>query len=182
MRRPIQNFPNQLQLYILSFVTVFIQLQSVECHSHAPIGYTAIYILVIVELTVAFAIGIVCIIFSVNLLRAVSDQDSSLSMGELPRSRPTSVARSWSKSLLAGSTGALNKLSPDYTAEIRQVTRSDLTASQPFVDGGDTSNYQSARAQCLSFDESEYDTESVDPRQGGLYGIVQSFADYIRIW
>ncbi len=64
--------------FLLLFLTLIIgQIKLVDCISHSPLKYDAIFVIVIIELVFAFSVGIVCIIFSFNLLRAVSQTDNN---------------------------------------------------------------------------------------------------------
>ncbi len=97
------------------------------CHSAsasssaaAPIAYNAILALVVVEVVFAFSVGIICIIFSFNLLRALketpSEQMDRLSIGNLPPSRPTLLGRTTS-------IGSLHD--PSDNSGDRRVSRDD---------------------------------------------------------
>lgn len=62
---------------LLPVAILLVKLSDVRGHSHAPVGYNVLFIIIILELVIAFGIGIVCVIFSINLLRSVSSADSS---------------------------------------------------------------------------------------------------------
>ena len=56
------------------------------------LGYDAVLAIVIVELVFAFSVGLVCVIFSLNLFLSLKDSQDSVSLqhliaGELPRPR-----------------------------------------------------------------------------------------------
>ena len=58
------------------------------------LGYDAVLAIVIAELVFAFSVGLVCVIFSLNLFLSLKDsQDTSslehLTAGDLPRPRST---------------------------------------------------------------------------------------------
>lgn len=85
-----------LQLFVVGFIAT----RAVASSTAAPIAYDAILALVIIEVVFAFSVGIICIVFSFNLLRALKDvpteQMDRLSVGNLPPSRPTQQGRAGS--------------------------------------------------------------------------------------
>ena len=68
----------------------------VSAVQHSPISYNALLVLVAVELVFAFSVGIICVIFSFNLFRALSDLETALPIGDLPSrvSRPRKTVTS----------------------------------------------------------------------------------------
>ena len=71
----------------------FLILLSISCvYARSPIRYDTIFILVVVELFFAFAVGIACILFSLNMFRALNRSPEvyrSLPIGDFPRPLPT---------------------------------------------------------------------------------------------
>ena len=54
-------------------------------------SYNAIMLIVLLELLFAFGVGVVCVVFSFNMLRALyTDSSSDISAGHLPHSRGNS--------------------------------------------------------------------------------------------
>lgn len=74
----------------------FLSLLSIPCvFARSPIRYDAIFIMVVVELFFAFAVGIACILFSLNMFRALNRSPEvyrSLPIGDFPRPLPTCSA------------------------------------------------------------------------------------------
>jgi hypothetical protein len=144
-------------------------VQMARAHTHSPIGKEAIYILVIVEVAVAFSIGILCIIFSCNLLRAVTDSDpSNLTSGQLPRSRSGTSVRRHSRTLSSvhRSRGDLAKDQSSATAVNGQTLLYEAVSS------GNNLDY-----------DLEYETESVDNiNRNSFAAIIRAFTDYLRLW
>jgi hypothetical protein len=59
--------------------------------ARSPIGYDAIVVLVAIELFFAFAVGLTCILFSLNMFRALNrwpEAYRSLTIGDFPRPLP----------------------------------------------------------------------------------------------
>lgn len=59
--------------------------------ARSPIGYDAIVVLVAIELFFAFAVGFTCILFSLNMFRALNrwpEAYRSLTIGDFPRPLP----------------------------------------------------------------------------------------------
>ena len=100
-------------------------------NSNPPIGYQAILALVCVELVFAFGVGLTCVIFSFNMLRALRGSDGdSLGVGELPPPPPTKRnAKQAAQAHSSASSGALVR-----TAS----ATSTLTAAAAGAGGGAT--------------------------------------------
>ncbi len=72
-----------LKKLVLSFAVASLLPEVVKAAS--PVAYNTILVIVIIELIFAFAIGVVCILFSFNLLRALKDASAeTLTSGDLP--------------------------------------------------------------------------------------------------
>ena len=71
----------------------FLILLPISCvFARSPIRYETIFVLVVVELFFAFAVGIACILFSLNMFRALNRSPEvyrSLPIGDFPRPLPT---------------------------------------------------------------------------------------------
>lgn len=74
----------------------FLSLLSISsAFARSPLRYDAIFIMVVVELSFAFAVGIACILFSLNMFRALNRSPEvyrSLPIGDFPRPLPTCSA------------------------------------------------------------------------------------------
>lgn len=75
-------FAKMRALTLLAFLLVF---GATKASSASPVAYNTILVIVSIELIFAFMIGVVCILFSFNLLRALKDASpETLSAGDLP--------------------------------------------------------------------------------------------------
>lgn len=146
-------------LKLFWFIVLACLFSSVLGHSHSPLGYDTLLVIVIVELFIAFSVGIICVIFSFNLFRALSDFDSNLAIGDLPPSRQPS----------------LKGLDAD------QINNNPRVQSRHSLH----SSYQDFRASFSSsdyLDEEELDFErQTDPNRTGI-SAIKSFTDYVRLW
>ena len=110
------------------------------------LGYDAVLAIVIAELAFAFSIGLVCIIFSFNLFRALKDSGeeySDLPIGDLPRSRSTTLATAVAASRAASRSNSAHNIAAlvarakvDSTAGLSDAT--DLNAERPSHDNYNT--------------------------------------------
>lgn len=130
------------------------------------ITHEVIIAVVVVELVFAFSVGVICIIFSFNLLRAIKDNpDATISLhsGGLPPSRSTLALR--------------NSFSAVQTPNHRPDEQSLLPHVVPNAD-------MVGRASSVG---SEMDIEEpIDPNNpnpnAGLTGVYNTFVSYLRIW
>lgn len=87
-----------------SVMRKFLLLLSISsAFARSPLRYDAIFIMVVVELSFAFAVGIACILFSLNMFRALNRSPEvyrSLPIGDFPRPLPTCSAISGKSYLL----------------------------------------------------------------------------------
>lgn len=162
---------------ILIFVAVA-GLSAVEAAS--PVAYNTILVIVVLELLFAFSIGVICILFSFNLLRALKDSPSevlhSMSAGELPPSRRSQSA---------------------FVAQEPQSGYNPLLMGSD--SGGDLSDFHDAEDfhpayQRQPSTESEIDVErrlsvargsEAVPSTGGtsgVMGVISTFASYLKLW
>jgi hypothetical protein len=115
-----------------------------------------ILVIVVLELVFAFYIGFICIIFSINLLRAIKQHpevNATLTNGEFPPSRPSQFRNSSSFSLLPN-------METDYNA-------------------------MSDRRRVMSAEGSEMDFETqLEPEaaENQTMSVLQTFTSYIRLW
>ena len=69
----------------LQYLAVLLTIAVVQARS--PIGYDAIVVLVVIELIFAFGVGVTCIVFSLNMFRALNRSPEvyrSLPVGDFP--------------------------------------------------------------------------------------------------
>ena len=144
-----------------SILLLIVFLPSICCKSHSPLGYDAILVMVIIELFIAFAVGILCIIFSCNLYRAVKDSETTLRYGDLPP-----------RAFYSSKPNKFPIENESIIENLNNKSYQDFERKHP--------NYN-------THDESydmEYETESIDP-QGqpkGFLTIMESFTEYLRLW
>eukprot|EP01039_Chlorochromonas_danica_P003219 gene3216-3525_t len=121
------------------------------------IDHNVIIAIVAIELAFAFSVGIVCILFSFNLLRAIKespDEDNlTLTHGNFPPSR----------GLLRGNSFAVNNTT---TEEIIPFT----------TDHGRQMSKESELDEEIVIDPQVYAQSTTS------LGLVQSFASYLRLW
>jgi hypothetical protein len=134
-------------------------------HARSPLGYDTVLVLVIIELSFAFAVGLSCVIFSINIIRALhsSSEVYELPTGDLPPSRKPSQ-----------STGFVVTATPGISTTVNPAAGSGLQYRTFGDEGGD--EYEI---------ELEIDSTAAGIRpaaQGGLWPLLQSFADYLRLW
>lgn len=71
-----------------SYLGLFLFFYLKKTHARSPIGYEAVVVLVAIELFFAFAVGITCILFSLNMFRALNrspEMYGLLPTGDFPR-------------------------------------------------------------------------------------------------
>lgn len=133
--------------------------------------YAIVLIIVIAELVFAFGIGISCVIFSTNLVKAVRRENGELDDGPVRCASAVDVA-------LMGTTAEIeadyNTFSPvsstgDVSSENGSVDVADLLSAEPTVD-----------AQLLEGDMNEFLAE--DSEISLLEGALRNFTDYLCVW
>lgn len=127
----------------------------------SPIGYDAVLAVVVVELVVAFAIGISCILFSFNLFRELSNDELEVDLrgGDLP-SRTTLATKS-----------PMVRSPPTNTSEYNTFETRDSDIGGPQI------NHEDAEAVLEEKVESE---DEGSERGTATWVILNSFLDYIR--
>jgi hypothetical protein len=127
------------------------------------VDYDVIVTIVVIELVFAFSIGIICILFSINLILAIKDNPEganlTIAAGDFPPSVPV-IRGSFSTRRISNE--------PD-------TVHTPLTIDSP------------ERQRIMSHESEEMDIETpLDPnapRPGeGFFGVLQSFTSYLRIW
>jgi len=128
-----------------------------------PLGYDAVLAVVVVELVVAFAIGISCILFSFNLFRELSNDELEVDLrgGDLP-SRTTLVGKS-----------PMMRSPPTNTSEYNTFETRDSDVGGPQIEQEDA---EAAISEKMEQDE---ETQAQEPHT--IIVILNSFLDYIRI-
>lgn len=144
--------------------------------SASSAGYDLILTIVIVEVIFSFVIGVVCILLSFNLFRALKDSNDTytvLPSGEFPLSRGPSH-------------NALNGGDPDRISEY--AGRNSSPHSPNDRDGNiDYSTFRDPRSMGSFGSDAEMDFEGmaegyVPPNESNLFGVVKSVAGYLRLW
>jgi len=99
---------------LLFYQAVFIYMLLPFCQAASSIQYDAILALVVLELVFAFGVGLSCILFSINLIRAINDPSlSHVPSGTFPKSRSSSCGNTLQGDLMDGDDGQI--VAPDYT-------------------------------------------------------------------
>lgn len=127
------------------------------------IGYTSVLIIVIIELTFAFGVGVGCILFSFNLLRSVYSAEENTyatASGAFPRAKSTTVMdNSESRSTLDEPLFEYNTF--DDSQQVTSMSETSLMSPSGSIDRG-------------------YNQERNHPQT--VFGIVKTFTDYMRIY
>lgn len=134
-------------------------LQTVQS---SPIGYDAILAIVIIELLFAFSVGLACIIFSFNLLRALkeSEEDYSRSkIGTLP-------------SRVSGSSSNKKNNAWQSTESLFDYRTFEET-------NGSGRRHQSIGSEMDEERQSEYDEASAN---NGIWRSFKTFGGYLKLW
>jgi hypothetical protein len=171
----IQHLVTERFLLLLSLLPTYVLARS-------PLGYDTVLVLVIIELSFAFAVGLSCIIFSVNIIRALqeSTSDYQLPTGDLPPSR-----RATSQNLKSNLVGEDART---YTVASSTVGATTAADYRTFDDDGeyeielevDTNGV--SRPPPVPADAPLNPVHVEVPQPGGILQVVQSFADYLRLW
>eukprot|EP01041_Mallomonas_annulata_P007074 gene7074-14388_t len=156
-----------------------------KCVATSPIGYDAIFTLVVLELVFAFGVGVSCILFSINLIRALGDSPSqsyqNLSDGSFPRSRQPSAYDNETAigyHHLATPTHIVNSSSGaiDYNTFIPDYLHTNIPNNYPqangFLDKSPESYMEEESPQSIS----EY---SETNRRSGHRSFLDVFMEYI---
>lgn len=131
----------------------------------SALGYDAILTIVVIEVIFSFSVGLVCIVLSFNLFRALKDSPDIYTgspIDEFPLSRCPSQTN----------------LTLTYDGINNMV-------SNPNILDGDYRTFHNARMTSFGSDaEMDYETlvEPDLPQENNLVGIVRSFAGYLRLW
>lgn len=141
--------------------------------SAANAGYDLILTIVIVEVIFSFLIGVVCILLSFNLFRALKDSNDAytiLPSGEFPLSRGPSH-------------NALNG-EPDRGSDYGRNSPHSPNERDGNVD---YSTFRDPRSMGSFGSDAEMDFEGVaegyvPPNESNLFGVVKSVAAYLRLW
>ena len=146
-----------------------------EAHA-VTTGYELILTIVIVEVIFSFVIGVVCIILSFNLFRALKDSPNvytGMPVGEFPLSRG------------ASNTNVNGGGDSDRASD---AGRSSTPHSPADRETGDYSTFRDPRITGSFGSEAEMDFEGVadgsTPQlpQNNLLGVVKSVTGYLRLW
>ena len=147
--------------------------------ARSPIGYEAVMILMSLELIFAFSVGITCIVFSVNMFRALTREGetstySSLPVGDFPLPPVSS-----SQNLIRNSSYVTAALS---NGDYQYHSSANI--------GGDLSRIPDKPIN-ISNVSSEFDLETTGANDNTttapivdvtIWSTIQSFADYLRLW
>lgn len=93
---------------------VFIYTIFPMCSGASSIQYDAIFALVVIELVFAFGVGLSCILFSINLIRAINDPSPfHVPIGTFPKSRASSCSNAYLGDIADGDDAQI--ASPEYS-------------------------------------------------------------------
>jgi hypothetical protein len=164
----------------------------------SPVGYNTILIIVIIELIVAFSIGVVCILFSFNLLRALKDAaPETLSSGKLPPRRNDALTVLPPKHYYAGNVPSTNQFqyNPLIPQNMRTRESDDFSHYHDAVENplpvvGDQLTTAPSAGIRRNSAGSEWDFETGDPDAerknnslfGNIRGALSTFTGYIKPW
>eukprot|EP00600_Ochromonadales_sp_CCMP1393_P006523 CAMPEP_0174953778 /NCGR_PEP_ID=MMETSP0004_2-20121128/46_1 /TAXON_ID=420556 /ORGANISM="Ochromonas sp., Strain CCMP1393" /LENGTH=149 /DNA_ID=CAMNT_0016201495 /DNA_START=50 /DNA_END=499 /DNA_ORIENTATION=+ len=149
-------------------------MEGIRGSTTGTIGYDVILAIVIIEVLISFSIGVVCILLSFNLFRALKDLPNvytGVPVGEFPLSRGTSLEN------------MLESTSGDGYSDIADYSTFPPPSQNEHSGPRDTrfSSYGGSEDGLLYED-------ALDPGEGGadeeqtLWAIARSVAAYIRIW
>jgi hypothetical protein len=166
-------------------------------------GYDMILTIVIVEVIFSFLIGVVCIILSFNLFRALKDSPDAytgLPVGEFPLSRGAShgvLNNGDDESGRSSGHHSPNDREGPHNFKITRISPCLFLIKLPryvrFCEGiADYSTFRDPRATIGhggSFgSDAEMDFEGVvegyepPPNESNLFGVVKTVAGYLRLW
>lgn len=159
----------------------------------SPIAYNTILVIVIIELIFAFTIGVVCVLFSFNLLRALKDASpETLTSGNFPPRRNDTTA-------LQNFAGNVSLNQVQYNPLIMQNMRTresedfshyhDAAENPPSAADVETNTTPPVGVRRNSAG-SEWDFETDGPGGegrnnsllGNLKGALSTFTGYIKPW
>ena len=159
--------------------------------SASPVAYNTILVIVSIELIFAFMIGVVCILFSFNLLRALKDASpETLSAGDLPPRSGALADRNGKfyteEALNQTNYNPMTRQGLGYSA-VRESEGEDLSR---YHDAEETPPHAATAAGRHSSVGSEWDFEqdmrgSAAARGGNpstWRGALSTFTSYIKPW
>ena len=184
---------NMSQFYLL----LGILFASQECiktvTAQSTLSYDAVLTIVIIELVLSFSIGVICILFSYNLFRAIKDSENESDSNDNTTAEengvPGGIIRRRSP---YGSVDDLDNISRgDGIGGTRSDVRG-LVSNRESVSGDDDDNEddgehsRSFDYHAYEDDDSEIDYErkvdTEDRGNGGMTAVVRSFTPYLRLW
>ena len=148
--------------------------------SQSKITYNIVLIFVILELVFAFSIGLICILFSYNLFKAIKESESSQDIAEYADNMSyNSIHSSIYGTHNLENGGETKGNNHNYDLTKYHDVHGDITYDRHDTGSGEND------------EDSEYDYEKEldDESQGeGEYGevsigsIIQSFTPYLKLW
>mmetsp|Transcript_14321 Transcript_14321/g.21445 ORF Transcript_14321/g.21445 Transcript_14321/m.21445 type:complete len:157 (+) Transcript_14321:58-528(+) len=133
--------------------------------AETTLGYATVLIIVIVELTFAFGVGLGCILFSFNLVRSVygadAEQTAGISAGQFPRAKES----------LSGLSSGMESTSSART-----------TLDEPLCDYNTFDGQQADALEALVRRESSDEVEPDNTQNRNVFAILKTFTDYMRIF
>lgn len=172
--------------------------QSSTCSAASPLAYDTILVIVYIELILAFAIGLICILFSCNLLVALKNSTpadlSHLSNGDLPPSRRERLlsAASTNSAVVRGTTHPRD--------DPRGLVHSNNNSDYRSLDEVATSRNHRPSPIDYEAEDVEYDYEGLPttafpvpplpprPREthrrkeSRIVSVVKTFTSYLKLW
>lgn len=135
-------------LKLLSLFSLFASI------SASSIGYDTILAIVVVELLFAFAVGVICIIFSFNLFRSLKAQEYAPPLME--------------------------NLPPRYDAKYSHHSLSNLSGAAP---GPDAGVFERETNSFGSDAEMDFETKIEEPDTGtSASAVLSNFTSYLKFW
>lgn len=184
-------------LQILYFTQVIISI-----NAQSTLSYDAVLTIVIIELVLSFSIGVICILFSYNLFRAIKDSENDDEAEDSDLNLPGANNNISNNNIIRRRSpyGSVDDLSNFARSTSRgdgiitggSALRSEVRGLVSGLRDGDSINGDDDdRSRSVDFhgyddDESEMDYESkVDTNErgnGGVAAVVRSFTPYLRLW
>ena len=134
---------------ILRILVAIVSLKSIDAKS--PFSFDVIFCIVVGELVFAFSVGIICVLFSLNLYRALKLDEFSGQGGTFPIPPVSNGYRTF------GPTGRNPPAGVNFSVDPR---------NEGVVESG--------------VYELEYDVEEIEPSGAGLFSALKAFTNYLR--
>jgi hypothetical protein len=164
----------------------------------SPVAYNTILVIVILELIIALIIAVVCILFSLNLLRALKDSSPdilhSMSSGDLPPSKHQqrlqqqgifneSLSYQYNPLIIRDSNLDLSQFHDTLMEPHRISVDSEFDIERPLAHAVATSGIATpAFISPRPSSPTIRDSLTSQQQETALMGLVKTFGGYIRLW